>query len=207
MRHEGRAPQPRPREAPGPQTLPGVEVWHGPHAGPAARSGRPVSAGPHVDAVRRPGSLTPGSLTLGSLTLGSLAPWSCAPGSTEPSSPTRVHRAHSHSWVDEPTDGSPTSAAGPSQPAAATLPRGRQRAAYRGWRRDGRLVAVRGDGAAYGHAMSAKNSRDRAQGGTVDDGTSRNADVENGADTPPQNIAGAKQIVTTHRACCGGSGE
>lgn len=51
--------------------------------------------------------------------------------------------------------------------------------AYQGLRRDGRLVAVRDDGAAYRNVMSAKDGGDSATMRAVDDGITRDPDVDN----------------------------
>ena len=172
-RHEPRAPQRRLPERPGPPAPRDGGVWRVPHATPPAPSEWPASAEPDVGDDRCPGSSAPGSLARRPLTQRPLAP-----GSAEPDPQAVAHRAHSLARLDEGPDEPPTFAGEPNPPAAATLPRGRQRTAYRGRRQDGRLVAVRGDGAAYGHVRSATDNRDSAPGRTVDGGTTRHTDVD-----------------------------
>ncbi len=70
-----------------------------------------------------------------------------------------------------------TFAVGPSQPDPATRSRTRQ-TAYRGSLRGGRLVEVRGDGAAYRHVMSEGDNRDSGPARAVDGGTTVDTDVD-----------------------------
>lgn len=79
--------------------------------------------------------------------------------------------------------------------------------ACRGRRQDGRLLAVRGDDAAYGHVMSAQDSRDSAPERTVDGGTTRHTDVDRESGTNPgyrRVSSGSENAVAKWRLTCSG---
>ena len=133
------------------------------------------------------------SLSLGPPAPGPRAPGPRAPGPVEPGSATRARQAHCPTPMQQLAYRPPTFAAGPNQPVPAARPRARRRAAYRGSRRDGRLMAVRGDGAAYRHVMSGKESGDSATGHAVDGGTTRDTDVDKRIRARPQDAGSSPE--------------
>ena len=185
--HESREPPLLRPKGPRPPAPQGVGVWPEPHAKPRAPSGSPASADRDVGDGRRPRTLT-----LALLALPLPAPTPPLPGWPPTAHPLLGQPRWGPSLAMEP----PTSAAEPNPPAATARSRRRQRTACRGWRQDGRLVEVRGDGAAYGHARSARDIGDSTPGRTVDDGTSWPTDVDERIRSPSERRPGLGLSIT-----------
>jgi hypothetical protein len=183
-RHGPRGRQRRPPEGAGPRAPLDDEVWRGLRARSSARSGWRASAEPRVDVgqcreptpgpaaqgprapgpaaqgppapgpaaqvPRAPGPHAPGPRRTGPLARESLAP---GPDGLRPVLPAQPGRSLPR--VDERAGESLQPVAGPTQPALAAPDKLTLHPEYRGWRQDVRMVAVRGDGAAYGHVKSA----------------------------------------------------
>jgi len=161
--HESREPPLRRPEGPRLLARQGGGVLPEPHAKPRAQSGSSASGDQDVGDGRRPG--TP--------TLALLAPHLPTPPPPLPRWPPSAQPLLRRPlWGQPPTLEPPTFAAESNPPAVTARSRKKQRTAYRGWQQDGRLVEVRGDGAAYGHARSARDTGDSTPGQAVDDGTS-----------------------------------
>lgn len=165
--------------------------------GPVAGDGRPSGLLAHYWPPS-PGSRAPGPLAKRPQAPG---PPGAAPAET--GSAAGAHRGQSSMRLGEQVDGSMTFVAGPSQPLSGTRARTRQQTAYRGSRRDGRLVVVRGDGAAYRHVMSVRDSRNSGPTRPVDGGATADTDVDNGSGPTQRAGSTRSQPLEASRAPCG----
>src|SRR5665647_2717047 len=101
-----------------------------------------------------------------------------------------------------PGTGPATFVAGPNHVAVATPTRARKRTRYRVWRPGGRLMAIRDDGAAYGHVRSGSGNPDSAKRRTVDGGTTRHTDVDTRVRARPRGSQSGPEALPGRLLAC-----